>query len=349
LRETRFERGALALREGVEGVSLGLRAPALRKTRRGAGILMYHGVTPEIIDPMVEVAHISADLFRRQIRHLKRHYRIVALAELIERLETGGPIPDDWAVLTFDDGYRNNLTCARQILREEGDLPMSVFLATDLIGSRDSLLTTLVVMALMHGRLDRVRVPRPGGEWEWRRLRDRRDRANAYWEMLPVLKSHAAPEQEAIAAEFFSQLANGELAEIRSRFVSNEWLSWDEVRELHVSGADIGGHTCGHVTLRSEIGAKRIQEEVFGCHRRIEDELGVKPIHFAYPNGRRTDFCDDAVQTVQRAGFRCAIATELGTVREDTDRFAIPRLSGCITSMPRFRYGNASGFRGSGA
>jgi peptidoglycan/xylan/chitin deacetylase (PgdA/CDA1 family) len=345
LRETPIAGAAAGLRNLAEGAVSLARAPGLRRTRRGAGIVMYHGVTPEIVDPLVEVAHIPAALFREQIRHLKRHFQVVALGEVVERLAAGKPIPDDWAVITFDDGYRNNLTCAREILREEGDLPMSLFVVTEFVGTRITLVTTLSVMAIAHTRLARIRVPRPDGSWESRSLSSRRARANCFWELLPVLKSLPDVEQQAVAQEFFAQLGNGELAEIRSRFASCDWLDWDEIRQLHADGVDIGGHTRTHVSLRSDLGARRIRDEVFGCYERLEKEVGVAPAHFAYPNGQRQDLSELAAEAAEEAGFRCALTTLRGTVREDADRFALPRLSGCIDSLPRFRIANAGGFR----
>jgi peptidoglycan/xylan/chitin deacetylase (PgdA/CDA1 family) len=343
LRGTPLAEAARRVRDHSESAVSLVRAPLVRGRRRGAAILMYHGVTPRFVDPLVEVAHIEADLFRRQIRHLRRHFRIVALAELVERLESGRPVPDDWAVLTFDDGYRNNLTCARQILREEGRLPMSVFVISELMGTRSTLTTTLAVMALAHTRLRRIRVPRPQGAWEWRRLETRRLRANCFWELLPVLKSLPDPDQQAVAAEFFAQLGDGELAEIRARFPSSDWLGWDEVRELHADGVDVGAHTRTHVSLRDELGPERIRDEVIGCRDRLEREIGAPPLHFAYPNGQRQDLSETAARTVQAAGFRCAITTLRGTVRAGADLYEVPRLTGCISSMPRFRMANARG------
>lgn len=324
-----------------------VRAPQLRPTREGAGIVMYHGVTPRLVDPMVELAHVPATLFRKQIRHLRRHFRIVSLAEVIDRLENDQPIPSNWAVLTFDDGYRNNLSCARQILREEGNLPMSVFVITEFMGSRSrvTLVTALALMAITHARLSRIRVPRPDGDWEWRSLASRRDRANCYWELLPVLKALPAPQQQGVSAEFFAQLADGELAEIRSRFPSYDWLDWDEVRELHHDGVDIGGHTRTHALLKPSLSAERIRDEVFGCYERLEKELGTRPRHFAYPNGQPEDLCDVAVAAIERSGFGCALTTVRGTARPGADRYRIPRLTSCVQSMARFRMANASGWR----
>jgi len=303
---------------------------------------MYHGVAPQLTDPLVENAHISAALFRRQIRHLKRHYRVVSLAELRDRLDGGQPVPDDWAVLTFDDGFRNNLHCAWEIVRAEG-LPMSVFVVTDVIGTRTTLLTSLVLMAVTGCAATTLRVPRPGGEWASRAVGSRRQRANAYWELLPVLKAMDAVEKGRVFEEFFAQLGEGELDEIRARYPSYDWLDWDEVRELHREGVDIGSHTRTHTYMRDELGRDRLRDEIEGSRKRMEAELGAAPDHFAYPNGSPADFSALTREVVQAAGYRCALTTVRGPVIPGDDPYELRRLGNIVHSMARFRTANATG------
>lgn len=343
LRETPLSGAARRLRNGAESLA-SLRAPLLRGRRRGGAIVMYHGVTPEHVDPLVESAHVPADLFRREIRHLVRSYRVVPLAELVDRLESDKPVPRDWVALSFDDGFRNNLTCAHEILRSEGNLPWSLFVITDLIGTRATFLTTLLLMTVLHGGASRLRVPAQGGEWVWRELRSRRRRANCFWELLPVLKALPEDERHAAAEQVFAQLGEGEVEAVRSRFPSFDWLSWDEVRELHRDGVDIGGHTCTHAYLRADLGEERIEREILGCRERLEKELGTAPLHFCYPNGQPLDMCEASARTLRASGFRCALTTIRGTVQVGDDPFALRRLTGCVDRMGRFRLANATGW-----
>lgn len=343
LRETPLAGIAWSARDAAEGLAARGAESLLRHRRRGAAVIMYHGVAPEVVDPLVEGMHISARLFREQVRYLRRHYRIVPLGDLVERLARGERVPDDWVVLTFDDGYRNNLTCARAILREEGNLPMSVFVATEFIGAGRTSWTSRVLMATLHGSVSQLRVPDREGGWRVRPARSRRHRANLFWEMLPLLKSLGAAPREIVLEEFFSQFRAGEPAEIRARFPSFDFLSWDEVRELRRDGVDIGSHSRTHAFLRSELGRTGLEDEILGSRVRIERELGAAPLHFAYPNGSRTDFCELSGELLHEAGYRCALTTVGGTVVAGDNPFELRRLSGCIGTMPRFRIANATG------
>jgi len=102
--------------------------------RKRVIILCYHGVTERLNrhpnDPTG--LHIRADRFEAQLDHLRRHYRVISLAEFLEARRTNAPLPRKSVVLTFDDGYRNFLTGALPRLAAR-EMPASVFLITDRI------------------------------------------------------------------------------------------------------------------------------------------------------------------------------------------------------------------------
>ena len=62
-------------------------------------ILMYHGIAPE-----------GAQALAAQLRYLGRHFKVVSLKAMVDRLTNGSSPPAHEVVLTFDDGLRNNLT-----------------------------------------------------------------------------------------------------------------------------------------------------------------------------------------------------------------------------------------------
>jgi|1186.fasta_scaffold152520_2 peptidoglycan/xylan/chitin deacetylase (PgdA/CDA1 family) len=76
---------------------------------------------------------ISRAMFERYCRFFADHFRVVALADLIARLERGEPL-DRQLAITFDDGYRDNFENAAPIL-ETMSLPATVFVVSDWIGS----------------------------------------------------------------------------------------------------------------------------------------------------------------------------------------------------------------------
>ena len=91
-------------------------------------IVMYHGIVEGSL-PFSYWTLLAFEKFRRQLLYLKKHYNILPLPEVAEKLRHGEPLPPYTAVITFDDGFRNNYTTAFPLLKREG-LPATIFLAT---------------------------------------------------------------------------------------------------------------------------------------------------------------------------------------------------------------------------
>ena len=91
-------------------------------------ILCYHRVGGR------DVLTKPTDEFRRDLDHLKKRYECLGLMEFCERLEAKATFKRRAVVVTFDDGYRDNLTQAFPALRAAG-VPATFFVATGFIGT----------------------------------------------------------------------------------------------------------------------------------------------------------------------------------------------------------------------
>jgi peptidoglycan/xylan/chitin deacetylase (PgdA/CDA1 family) len=76
---------------------------------------------------------VDVGMFERYCRFFQRHFRVVPLRDLVERLERGGGFNRELAI-TFDDGYRDNYENAAPVLERLG-LPATFFLVTQWIGT----------------------------------------------------------------------------------------------------------------------------------------------------------------------------------------------------------------------
>lgn len=102
------------------------------------GILMYHRVVP-VHDMPAGIAeptwNVTPDRFRSQLSGLlDQGYQAWSLSRLLQVQQDGGEIPAHVFVVTFDDGYANNLIHAVPVLKEL-DITATVFLATAYIDS----------------------------------------------------------------------------------------------------------------------------------------------------------------------------------------------------------------------
>ncbi len=105
------------------GLALG--AWPYQRLRPGLRILMYHR-----IDRLAAYDQLTVrpERFEEQMAYVAQHCRVISLAEAVREL-AAGPVTRPGVVLTFDDGYRDNLLHALPVLRRYG-LPATIFVTT---------------------------------------------------------------------------------------------------------------------------------------------------------------------------------------------------------------------------
>ena len=100
------------------------------QSRPGALILIYHRVAEPTLDPFGLA--VSPRHFAEHLEVLRARVRPVPLRQLEAGVRAGKP-PRKAVVVTFDDGYADNLLSARPLL-ERADVPATVFIVTGSMG-----------------------------------------------------------------------------------------------------------------------------------------------------------------------------------------------------------------------
>lgn len=73
-------------------------------------------------------------------------------------------------------------------------------------------------------------------------------------------------------------------------------ISWGQVEEMVGSGlATVGAHSHGHLDMRLH-GEEAIRNDLVMCDQLLEQRLGIKPRHFAYPWGHWSQTADRLVR-----------------------------------------------------
>lgn len=106
---------------------------------------------------------------------------------------------------------------------------------------------------------------------------------------------------------------------------SGDYMSWDQLQEVHEAKIEIGNHTHTHLKfldMPEPARYKMFEEEIQRCQRIIKSKLGLTPSVFAYPYG---EFDEGMKKVVEKMGFACAAAQYSGVMYVQTDRFRIPR------------------------
>ena len=97
-------------------------------------ILSYHKIGPPMPNGWDTWYYISKSIFTRQLLELQvMGYEFIDLPRLYVGLDDASALPEKSALITFDDGYRNNLTVAQPVMQRMG-VPGVVFVPTHYIG-----------------------------------------------------------------------------------------------------------------------------------------------------------------------------------------------------------------------
>ncbi len=106
---------------------------------------------------------------------------------------------------------------------------------------------------------------------------------------------------------------------------SNQYLSWDALREIHNKGIEIGNHSHSHGHFVNKTGNKGKQSFIADtkeAQKLFKEKLGIKPSLYAYPYGEYTSSMQSALKDM---GFTAATAQKSGVLSSHVDLFAIPR------------------------
>ena len=113
------------------------------------------------------------------------------------------------------------------------------------------------------------------------------------------------------------------------------YMNWDQIREMSRAGVTIGSQTASHLHMPKADPARN-REELERSNKRFEEELGRRPLLFAYPYGESST----AVQAVVReAGFTAAFGQHSGALGGGGNPFDLPRfaMNENYAGLARFR------------
>lgn len=275
-------------------------------------VLMYH----RVVKPGDLFEGLEVSVFRQQMQWLKDRCHVLSPRDTLEhagRPGTGKP----WAVITFDDGYRDYHDNAYPVLQELG-LPAVVFLATSFMDHGGLIWTDTVNWAAARSRVERVTLP-----WDFTQTVTL-DEVDGRRRLTLLAKRFLKDIPDTDRAHWLDRLIETLEVEKEPIGLDRQMMTWDEVRRV-LPGTDIGGHTHTHPIL-SQVDVPTMEQEIRLCRDRIRDETGAPPTLFAYPNGRSVDFNRETKRLLNEYGFNLAFTTEEGVNGRATDPLEIRRL-----------------------
>jgi peptidoglycan/xylan/chitin deacetylase (PgdA/CDA1 family) len=298
---------------------------------------MYHRVTVLPNDP--HLLAVTPERFGSHLHAIRTYAVPMRLGELVRALRQG-TMPSRAVVVTFDDGYADNLEYAKPLLTQYG-VPATVFVTAGQVGSGrefwwDELDRLLLQPGTLPGTL-RVQLNGTTHEWslgEGSTYTEEDYRRDGHWNV--ECREDPGPRQRVFRAVFDCLYG---LATAKRRNILDQLTTWAGVRpmarpthealtsEQAVRLADgdlieIGAHTVTHPVLAALSVAEQ-RQEIQQSKVQLEAMLGHEVVSFAYPHGSSPP---TTIATVGEAGFACACSSDPDAVFRGANLLRLPRL-----------------------
>ncbi|MXN67304.1 polysaccharide deacetylase family protein [Stappia sp. GBMRC 2046] len=224
-----------------------------------------------------------------------------------------------FAVLTFDDGYRNNLVHAYPVLKRHC-VPFTIFVATGFV-DRTSEIWWVALERILE-KADYLDMP-IGARMVRLPTRTTAEKCSAYGRAALWLAHDMSEAAQRLEIRRMARAYGIDMEALAEELI----LDWGELAELAGDPlAEIGAHTHDHLAL-ARLAEDEMRDNIQLGLDRLKAELDLEPRHFAYPYGYEAAVDRRSAETIGRFGFDCALTTRPGMMRKGLQEFALPRVS----------------------
>jgi len=288
-------------------------------------VLYYHRINDMQNDR--HLLCVTPENFVQQINILKHNYNILRFEEDWSRTDR------DSVVITFDDGYMDNLTYALPILESEG-VPATVFVSTGNMKRNCELwwdeLETVLFMGEDFPKEFRLKDDRYGCRWDTITYKQRE---NCYKALHYMMKNWVTVEER---EGWLEQLWHWRGIAKRTD-LTHLTLTEMGCKKLAMSKyITIGAHTVNHPAL-AKLPYEQQEMEIADSVRDLERLLKCEINMFSYPFGSYGDDFDEETEEIcKKVGIKKAAATTQGVWTNGMGQYRIPR--NCIRDWGIFEF-----------
>jgi peptidoglycan/xylan/chitin deacetylase (PgdA/CDA1 family) len=254
-------------------------------------------------------------LFDRIIRHLARNYTVVSLEDVLSD-PTQIKSKKKNATILFDDGYKDNIEVAADILQKY-KCPASFYVVTDCIDKNIPTWTYLIDNAFQNTKENEIRLDMEFVPDKFKIIKKNTGSEVVVKQVKPWMKSLTNRHRLQVLNEILFQCKDVAMPD-------SKMMNWNDIRQLSNSGFTIGSHTHTHPMLASLTDRQEIKEELDISYQKILQEVGKTPLSISYPIG---SFDERVKEIAMDSGYKFGLAVKQQFHEyNDGDLYEIPRV-----------------------
>jgi len=305
-------------------------------------IIMYHYVREIKQSRYPNIKGLEVQLFKKQLDYIEQKYHVVTTEQVIANYSGEGTLPENAALLTFDDGYSDHFQYVYPILKNR-KMQGSFFVPVKPIHenrvldvNKIHLLLEAVSPEKLITEIKRL-LPVYKNEPDVKGYEDyyselakpgRYDTAEVVF--IKRLLQHGLPDE--VRLDLLSKLFETFLSVPEHVIARELYMSEDQCKCLVKDGMHVGAHTYDHFWLNQI--SDRQQEEQFQKNISFMENLGVdeNTLTMAYPYGA---YNGKTLDLMNKYSMKLGFTTEpAGNVNvNDTHPYELPRLD--TNDLPR--------------
>lgn len=297
-------------------------------------ISMYHYTRDLKHSRYPDIKGLDIHLFRQQMEFFKANCNVVSMEHVVDAVKGNTTLPENAVLLTFDDGYIDNFTCAYPILEEFGFqgsffIPGKTFTTHQLldvnkihyiIASADiGKLVTDVKQKMDYYRGREFDYPDTEELWNQYAVDERFDGK----ETIFVKRILQTVLPEMVRKQIADDLFDKYVGVTQEQLAYELYMTPEQIRTLKKNGMFIGLHGYDHYWL-GNLPHEQMKEDILKALDTIEEFIDPKEWVMNYPYG---DYSDEVVEFIKDKGAVIGLTTDVAVARIGMDsNFLLPRL-----------------------
>lgn len=297
--------------------------PATQLRDDAIAIFLFHGVIERHRHAVRNYMrkHIDRERFLDILCALKDAGTPLTMDDVVSLLQARQPLPPRGFVITFDDGFRNNLTVAAPAL-DELEIPATFYATTNFIDQNAMSWIDRIEWCLE--QVSRANLSLP---WKERAIEisTPASKIDVLSDIRAQVKSDRAIDVDEFVSDIFAQCGMAEVHASDDEL--DQKMNWKELRELAAHDRFIvGGHSHTHPIL-SFLDAPALSMELDTSLSLLAQRAGIGPRHYSYPEGLPHCYSSAVIDALKARGVVCCPSAESGVNPSGSDLFHLKRIN----------------------
>ncbi|MFT6372514.1 MAG: peptidoglycan/xylan/chitin deacetylase (PgdA/CDA1 family) [Gammaproteobacteria bacterium] len=270
----------------------------------------------------------SAEFFEKQIIFLKQSFDVIDEASLIKLIESGKPITQRTALITFDDGYIDNYEIAYPILKAH-NTPATFFIPINQIEGLtypwwDAIAYTVKLSTKKTIKLQGKSLNIGSDSGRRKTIRD----------ILQLFKNTPHQHTDSLLAELHQECRLEQTQDDVTQATLKQFMNWEQIAEVTKNNITIGSHTINHPVL-ANLSDEQQAFELNESKLFLEKKLNHSISSISYPVGSQNTFNDKTKELAKQAGYKIGFSFLDGYNNKlIADIYQIPRIKlNCTGSL----------------